>query len=85
MNCNYPYPCNYAVSMQRCEAAATYIILWGCLEHHLQEFVVCGKHLTEWLHDRSNGEINCAYCHGKAEAFLYEELNKINPKANLHI
>ena len=71
-------PCNYITGNPPCDRDAEHIILWGCLDQHLQEFAVCPTHLHEWITNTLLGEIHCAYCDGQPGAYLREQLANID-------
>lgn len=76
--------CNYVISINHCRNPATYVIIWGCLEDHINEFVVCGHHQLEWIRAHNASQINCATCYHPSADYLTIELDQINP-TKLHI
>jgi hypothetical protein len=70
--------CNYRNGVPHCDREARDIILWGCLNMHLQEFAVCPQHLHQWITSTLVGDIQCAYCYEQPGAYLSERLINID-------
>ena len=80
--------CNYVMNSphnDQCHSPATHIVLWGCLDQHVMEFLVCKNHLTHWLAQTQQKQINCAYCYGSAAAYLNAPITELKKNAVLHI
>lgn len=74
--------CNYSLDIpnyDRCTQPATDIILWGCLNQHQMEFIVCGQHLHHWIDEYRTGQIQCAHCMGLAAAYLTNQMRNLKP------
>jgi hypothetical protein len=80
--------CNYVLNSphnDQCLQTATHIIIWGCLDQHISEFVVCKNHLSHWVAQTQQKQINCAYCYGQCAAFTSAPLTDLKKDAELHI
>jgi hypothetical protein len=65
------YQCNWHRSVKTpCEARATQIILYGCLNQHTDETVLCYPHAVDWLdqYQSDNGYL-CQTCSERLEAY----------------
>jgi hypothetical protein len=77
--------CNYALnSPAPCANKPTNLIIWGCLEQHIMEFITCPKHLHQWINAHHTGQISCAFCYNPSAAFITNDLYYIDTR-KLHI
>lgn len=76
--------CNFALHYaddSPCTASAAYVIIWGCLDQHIMEFVACPKHMHEWIRSHQTNQIICAYCYNSSADYITNHLRNIYHKA----
>jgi hypothetical protein len=78
--------CNYALnSPEPCTQPAKNIVVWGCLNQHIMEFLVCEHHLFYWINQTHENRIRCAYCDEPCAGFTTNQLTNLKKNAVLYI
>lgn len=73
------YICNWHKEYGKpCKNRATQIILYGCLQQHLDETLFCYAHAIEWTDEfHSDTGFRCSICAHRLEAYELIPLHKV--------
>lgn len=63
------YTCNWHKNTNRCVYRATQIIIYGCLEQHIDETLFCYTHSVAWRDDFHGPGYYCQICHQRLEDY----------------
>ena len=63
-----------------CEENTYYLLVYGCLNFHIRELLVCFNHGEEWAFEQANRRVACAQCHEPIESYEFEWTDKLEGK-----
>jgi hypothetical protein len=72
-----------ACVFHQCLNEPTAIVVWGCYEH-IDEFVICSRHLTEWSIYHEQRNVRCTYCYEPAEDYIVKGIQYLRAPLRTH-
>jgi len=64
-----------------CQENAYYLIVYGCLNAHIRELLLCFHHGEEWALQQSNLEVGCTQCREPIDSYEFRWTDKLKGKA----
>lgn len=82
-----PHTKTFYCTEYACQNNAYYIFVYGCLDCHVRELLVCYDHGRAWIMNQRNNLLTCSQCHRYIDSFIcnYAEQIKDVPIRSLHL
>lgn len=56
----------------KCVEDSCYLIVYGCLNYHIRELILCSQHGEEWAMQQHNHHIACSQCHSNIDSYEFQ-------------